>query len=327
MHHRVLITGIAGQDGSYLAETLLSRGDEVWGLVLPETRTLSAPLEDLRRRPETAARLHLFEGYLQDQSLFFNLLAEARPDRIYHLAAASSVSDSYRQPVQVAEINGVGTLRLLEAARTLCPEARLFLASTCEMFGRRDEPSDETTPFHPTNPYAASKVMAYWMGVNYREGHGQWIANGIFFNHESPRRGVNFVTRKIARGAAEIAAGRTEPLVLGNLDAKRDWGYAPDYMEAARKVMESDTPDDYVIATGESHSVEEFVAAAFAACGLDWRRHVRQDPELMRPADIPVSSADPTKIEARLGWKARTRFPELVRLMVDAERGAVGGAA
>ncbi len=319
----VLITGISGQDGSYLCEQLVARGDRVVGLVARNQDRLPDYLEAYLTSPPGRTAVELIPGDVQEPALFGNLLRQVKPDWIFHLAAASSVAQSFKAPVLVGEVNGAATMRLLEAVRLVVPEARVFLAVSGEIFGARKTPADETCDLCPTNPYAASKAFAYWSGVNFRESYGLFVANGIFFNHESPRRPPGFVTRKVVRGAAEIAAGRRDKLQLGNLEPVRDWGYAPEYTAAAIKILEADKPSDYVIATGEGHSVEDFVAAAFTAVGLDHRKHVEQTAEHFRPSDITCMLGNPARIRAELGWTAATRFPQLVEILMRAEQAAL----
>lgn len=306
-----LITGISGQDGSYLAEFLLGRGYRVHGLV----RRTSMPR--LERLDAVIDRVTLLPGDLLDQTSLQRAVAEAAPDEIYHLAAQSFVPTSWSEPVATAEATALGTTRLLEAMRAAAPEARFYQASTSEMFGKAKPPQSETTPFHPRSPYGVAKVYAHWATVNYRESYGLFTASGILFNHESPRRGVEFVTRKITRSAARIAVGLQEELLLGNLEARRDWGYAGDYVRAMWMMLQADEPEDFVIATGVTHSVAEFCEAAFSACGLDWTKHVRTDPGLVRPAEVDHLIGDPTRAREKLGWKPEVSFEELVSLMVE----------
>ena len=313
---RALITGITGQDGSYLAEFLLERGYQVAGLV---RRSSSSRLE---RIEHLEGRVQLVRGDLHDQSSLVRALSETRPDEIYNLAAQSFVPTSFEEPVLTAEVTAVGVTRLLEAMRQVAPEARLYQASTSEMFGKvRETPQRETTPFHPRSPYGVAKVFAHWATVNYREAHGLYACSGILFNHESPRRGAEFVTMKIARGAARIAAGLQRELALGNLDARRDWGHARDFVRAMWRMLQRDEPRDYVIATGETHSVADFCAAAFTSVGLDWREHVVTDPRFLRPAEVDQLVGDPTRAREELGWEPEVSLEELVREMTEAEVG------
>lgn len=324
-----LITGISGQDGSYLAEFLVEKGYRVHGLV----RRTSLPR--LERLDGVADRIELLPGDLLDQTSLQRAVAAAAPDEVYHLAAQSFVPTSWSEPVATAEATALGTTRLLEALRNAAPEARFYQASTSEMFGKAPAPQSESTPFHPRSPYGVAKVYAHWATVNYRESYGMFAVSGILFNHESPRRGSEFVTRKITRAAARIAAGLEGELLLGNLDARRDWGYAGDYVRAMWLMLQQEEPEDFVIATGETHSVGEFCEAAFAACGLDWRAYVRTDPRFLRPAEVDHLVGDPTRARERLGWRPAVSFVELVELMVahdrrlaeaEAARRAAGGA-
>jgi GDPmannose 4,6-dehydratase len=311
---RALVTGITGQDGSYLAEHLLEQGYHVAGLV---RRSSSSRLERIEHLED---RVQLVRGDLHDQSSLVRALVESRPDEIYNLAAQSFVPTSFEEPVLTSEVTAVGVLRLLEAMRQVAPDARMYQASTSEMFGKvRETPQRETTPFHPRSPYGVAKVFAHWATVNYREAHGLFACSGILFNHESPRRGSEFVTMKIARGAARIAAGMDKELALGNLDARRDWGHAADYVRAMWLMLQRDDPRDYVISTGETHSVREFCEVAFGCLGLDWEAHVRSDPRFLRPAEVDQLVGDPTRAREELGWTPRVRFEELVREMTEGE--------
>jgi len=311
---RALITGVTGQDGSYLAELLLEEGYEVYGLV---RRSSSARLD---RIAHVQDRLKLVHGDLLDQSSLMRALQEARPQEVYNLAAQSFVPRSFDEPVLTAEITGLGVTRLLEAVRHVCPDARFYQASTSEMFGDADEsPQKETTPFRPRSPYGVAKVYAHWMTVNAREAYGLHASSGILFNHESPRRGVEFVTRKITRAAARIKLGIERKLELGNLDARRDWGFAGDYVRAMWRMLQEDEGGDYVIATGETHSVREVCAAAFGALGLAWEQHVVVDEGLLRPADVQQLVGDSKKARERLDWRPTTRFDDLIRTMAEAD--------
>ena len=311
---RALITGVTGQDGSYLAELLLEEGYEVYGLV---RRSSSASLD---RIAHVQDRLKLVQGDLLDQSSLQRALAEARPDEVYNLAAQSFVPRSFDEPVLTAEITALGVTRLLEAVRHVCPGARFYQASTSEMFGDAEEsPQKETTPFHPRSPYGVAKVYAHWITVNAREAYGLHASSGILFNHESPRRGVEFVTRKITRAAARIALGKEKELRLGNLDARRDWGFAGDYVRAMWRMLQEDRADDYVIATGETHSVRDVCRAAFAAVDLDWERHVRTDPAFLRPADVQALVGDASKARRVLDWRPRVGFESLILDMTRAD--------
>ncbi|MBE7559398.1 GDP-mannose 4,6-dehydratase [bacterium] len=323
----VLITGISGQDGSYLCERLVERGERVVGLVARAQDRLPPYLEEYLGALPGREAVRLVSGDVTEAALFGALLSDVKPDWVFHLAAVSSVAQSFSAPLLAAEVNGVATMRLLEAVRLVAPEARVFLAISGEVFGPRTTPADETCDFSPGNPYAASKAFAYWSGVNFRESYDLFICNGIFFNHESPRRPPGFVTRKVVRGAVEIAAGKRQRLALGNLEPVRDWGYAPEYMDAAVRMLEADRPGDYVIATGEGHSVRELVSAVFEAVGLDYTRCVEEGAESLRPSDLAWMVGNPAKIERELGWKAETRFNRLVEILVQAELAAGGAAA
>jgi GDPmannose 4,6-dehydratase len=312
---RALVTGITGQDGSYLAKLLLEKDYRIYGLV----RRLSSP--NISNIASILDRIELLDGDLMDQSSLNEAVKKADPSEIYNLAAQSFVATSFAQPALTGEVTGLGALRLLEAMRTHSPSARFYQAASSEMFGHVDrEPQDESTPFHPRSPYGVAKVYAYWAGVNYREAYSLFVSNGILFNHESEIRGIEFVTRKVSDGVARIAAGRAKQLVLGNLDAKRDWGYAPDYVDLIWRVLQHPTPGEYVGATGESHTVREFVEEAFRVAGVeDWEAHVRSDPKFNRPSEVYNLRGNPTKAERELGWRPRTRFKELVRIMVEAD--------
>ena len=320
---RALITGITGQAGSYLTEFLLEKGYEVHGIIRRTSTFITERIRHICDAPDTLTqRLRLHYGDLSDASGLTHIVLETEPDEIYNLGAQSHVRVSFDQPLYTVDIVGLGALRMLEAARLLQQhkEVRFYQASSSEMFGKAAEvPQRETTPFHPRSPYACAKVFAYHQTVNYREAYGLFACNGILFNHESPRRGETFVTRKITRAATRIREGLQEKLLLGNLDAKRDWGYAKDYVVAMWKMLQQDTPDDYVIATGESHSVREFLELAFARVGLDWRDYVELDPRYLRPSEVDLLVGDPSKAERVLGWKASTGFEELVHIMVDAD--------
>ena len=311
---RALITGISGQDGSYLAELLLEKGYEVHGLVHGSTDRRFERLEPI------ADRITLYPGDLLDEHSLVTVLRNCRPDEVYNLAAMSSVAESWRLAVATAEYTAVGVTRLLEGIREACPEARFYQASSSEMFGRaREVPQSETTPFYPRSPYGVAKVYGHFITVNYRESFGLHASSGILFNHESPRRGASFVTRRISTGVASIKLGLTDELALGNLDVRRDWGYAKEYIEAMWMMLQRDEPDDFVIGTGVSHSVGDFVEAAFDCVGLTADDHVRIDPGLARPADIEEVVADPSKAKRELGWEARVGFEELVEMMVRAD--------
>ncbi|MBM3860632.1 MAG: GDP-mannose 4,6-dehydratase [Verrucomicrobia bacterium] len=318
---RALITGITGQDGSYLAELLLQKGYEVHGIIRRASTFNTERLDPIYQDPHVqGVRFFLHYGDLSDSVNLVKLLYELKPDEIYHLGAQTHVRVSFDIPEYTADITAVGAIRILEAIRETGVKPRFYQASSSEMFGKVAEvPQRETTPFHPRSPYAVSKVFAYWATINYRESYGLFAANGILFNHESPRRGETFVTRKITRAVARIKAGLQDKLYLGNLDARRDWGYAPEYVEAMWRILQQDQPDDFVIATGETHSVREFCEEAFACVGLDWKEYVAHDPRYERPAEVDVLVGDASKAKRILGWEPRVRFKELVRLMVEAD--------
>jgi GDPmannose 4,6-dehydratase len=326
---RALITGITGQDGSYLAELLLGKGYEVFGLVRRSSSISRPRIDHLLYQAsgvsgEESARLELIYGDMNDSISLARIIHDIQPDEVYNLAGQSHVRVSFEMPEHTASIDGLGPLRLLEAIREAKPAARFYQASTSELFGNSEiSPQNEQTPFRPRSPYAVSKLFAYWMTINYREAYGIFAVNGILFNHESPRRGENFVTRKITLGAARIKAGLQDKLVLGNLDARRDWGFARDYMEAAWLMLQQSTPDDYVIATGEAHSVSEFLEEVFSYLDLDWRQYVETDPKYLRLTEVNAVRGDAGKARSALGWTPRTSFRELVRMMVDADLAAV----
>jgi GDPmannose 4,6-dehydratase len=321
---RALITGISGQDGSYLAELLLQKDYEVHGIIRRSSSFNTGRLDHLYLDPhERGVRLFNHYGDLADGTALVKLLYELQPDEIYHLGAQSHVRVSFEIPEYTFDITGAGTVRLLEAIREAGVTPRFYQASSSEMFGAATPPQNEETPFHPRSPYGVSKVAAYWATVNYREAYDMFAVNGILFNHESPRRGETFVTRKITRAVARIAAGLQEKLYLGNLDAQRDWGYAPDYVEAMWMMLQADAPDDYVIATGETHTVREAVEVAFGRCDLDWQQHVEIDPQYYRPSEVDVLLGDASKAKQALGWEPKVRFKELVELMVDADVAAL----
>ncbi|MEW6284198.1 MAG: GDP-mannose 4,6-dehydratase [Candidatus Eremiobacterota bacterium] len=318
---RAFITGITGQDGSYLAELLLSQGYEVHGLIRRSSSFNTGRIMHIFQDPhEAGRRLFLHYGDLSDSVTLVKLLQKVDPGEIYHLGAQSHVRVSFDIPEYTADVTGLGTIRILEAIREAGVSPRFYQASSSEMFGQsREVPQSEATPFHPRSPYACAKVFAYWTTVNYRESYGLFACNGILFNHESPRRGETFVTRKITRAVAAIRAGLQKKLYLGNLEARRDWGYAPEYAQAMWLMLQQDQPDDYVVATGETHSVREFCQEAFAHAGLDWERYVEIDPGYFRPAEVDVLMGDATRARVKLGWQPRVKFRELVRLMVDAD--------
>jgi GDPmannose 4,6-dehydratase len=315
-----LITGVTGQDGSYLAELLLAKGYEVHGLIRRASSFNTHRLESIYRDPhESGVRFFMHYGDLSDSGSLVNLIRRIEPDEVYHLGAQSHVKVSFEIPEYTADATGMGTVRILEAIRASGVEARFYQASSSEMFGSAPPPQSESTPFHPRSPYGVSKVFSYWMTVNYREAYGLFASNGILANHESPRRGETFVSRKITRAVARIQARIQDKLYLGNLDARRDWGYAPEYVEAMWMMLQHDEPDDFVIATGESHTVREFAQLAFARVGLDWEQFVEIDPRYYRPAEVDYLKLDSAKARRVLGWAPRTPFAELVALMVDAD--------
>jgi GDPmannose 4,6-dehydratase len=309
-----LITGVTGQDGSYLAELLLAKGYEVVGVVR------LTPHDSYERIGHLLDRLHIVPADLLDQHSLTAVVRDAKPHEVYNLAAQSFVPTSWSQPVLTGEFTALGVTRLLEALRLAHPEARFYQASSSEMFGKAVEtPQRETTPFHPRSPYGVAKVYGHWITVNYRESYGMYAVSGMLFNHESPRRGLEFVTRKVSHGVAAIVRGRARELALGNLDARRDWGFAGDYVEAMWRMLQRPEPEDYVVGTGVTHSVRELCEVAFAHVGLDWRRHVRVDPRFVRPAEVDILQADASKARRQLGWQPRVSFEELVRMMVDAD--------
>ena len=318
------ITGISGQDGSYLAELLLGKGYDVHGLVRRSSSVTTWRLDEIYQDPqEVESRFHLHYGDLGDSSVLARLIREIQPDEVYNLAAQSHVKVSFEIPEFTTDIVGTGVIRLLEAIRMNSRDTRFYQASSSEMFGSTNPPQNEDSPFHPRSPYAAAKLFAHNLCVNYRESYDMFTVSGILFNHESPRRGETFVTRKISRAVAMIEAGKQDLLYLGNLDAKRDWGFAGDYVEAMWLMLQQDTPDDYVIATGEAHSVRDYCEAAFAHAGLNWEDYVRYDARYERPAEVDYLLGDASKAEKELGWKPKVRFAELVAMMVEADRAVV----
>jgi GDPmannose 4,6-dehydratase len=320
-----LITGITGQDGSYLAELLLAKGYTVHGLIRRASTFHTSRLDHLYQDPhDRDARLVLHYGDLSDAGHLTNLFYEVRPEEVYHLGAQSHVRVSFDMPDYTGDITGLGTVRLLEAIRKSGTECRLFQASSSEMFGDAPAPQNERTPFRPRSPYAAAKVYAYSMVKNYREAYGLFASNGIMFNHESPRRGETFVSRKIVRGLARIFAGQQEKLYMGNLAARRDWGYAPEYVEAMWRMLQQKQPADLVFGTGETRSVQEFIEEAFGYLSLDWRKHVEVDPRYFRPTEVEFLQADACEAKRQLGWDAQIHFRNLVRIMVDAELDSLG---
>lgn len=315
-----LITGITGQDGSYLAELLLQKGYEVHGIVRRSSTMNRGRIDHLQHANPShseGSRFILHYGDMTDSGGLNRSVKTIRPDEIYNLAAQSHVHVSFDQPEYTGEADGLGTTRLLEAVRTTGLTTRFYQASTSEMFGLAPPPQSETTPFHPRSPYAVAKLYAHWMTVNYREAHGLFACSGILFNHESPRRGENFVTRKVTRGIAQILAGKLDKLRMGNLDAKRDWGHAQDYVEAMWLMLQQDSPGDYVIATGTMRSVRDFIEAAFGLVGLDWQKYVEVDQAYLRPTDVHVLRGDASKAARDLGWKPKITFSALVHEMVE----------
>jgi GDPmannose 4,6-dehydratase len=344
MTKTALITGVTGQDGSYLAELLLDKGYRVHGLVRRASTFNRQRVDHLRTNPTTRDRFSLHYGDLCDSESLLTVLGRVRPDEVYNLAAQSHVGISFDMPTYTGDATGLGAMRLLEAVRTVVPEARYYQASSSELFGQaRETPQRETTPFHPRSPYAVAKIYAFWATVNFREAYGMFATNGILFNHESPRRGENFVTRKVTRAVAEIAAGRRETVALGNLDACRDWGFAGDFVEAMWLMMQAESPGDYVVGTGETHSVREFCELAFAEAGihLEWEGtgidekgrdratgavRVRVDEHYFRPSEVDFLLADPTRAREELGWRPRVDFRSLVTMMVRADMDSITGS-
>jgi GDPmannose 4,6-dehydratase len=311
---KALITGITGQDGSYLAELLLEKGYEVHGLVRRSSSFNTWRIDHVRDR------LVLHYGDLVDQNSLVRTLESIAPDEAYNLAAQSHVKVSFEMPEYTANVTALGVMRLLDAVREAGLRTRVYQAGSSEMFGLvQENPQRETTPFHPRSPYGVSKVFGHWIAVNYREGYGMHVSNGILFNHESPRRGENFVTRKITLGVAAIKKDKARELRLGNLDARRDWGFAQDFVEAMWLMLQQEEPGDYVVATGETHSVKEFCEEAFGCVGLDWKDFVKVDPKYFRPAEVDLLLGDPSRARAKLGWQPKVTFKELVRLMVEAD--------
>ncbi|MET8717273.1 GDP-mannose 4,6-dehydratase [Streptomyces sp. NPDC004735] len=320
MAKTALITGVTGQDGSYLSELLLEKGYTVHGLIRRSSSFNTERIDHIYQGPEEANRSFvLHHADLSDGVALVNLLRDIQPDEVYNLGAQSHVRVSFDAPLYTGDVTGLGTVRLLEAVRASGVETRVYQASSSEMFGASPPPQNEKTPFHPRSPYSVAKVYSYWATVNYREAYGMFATNGILFNHESPRRGETFVTRKITRGVARIKAGLQDRLHLGNLDAVRDWGYAPEYVEAMWRMLQCDTPDDYVVATGEGVSVRQFLEYAFEHAGLDWAEHVRYDPKYERPSEVDALIGDASKAEQLLGWKPEVKSRELARIMVDAD--------
>jgi GDPmannose 4,6-dehydratase len=318
---RALITGITGQDGSYLSELLIEKGYEVWGTVRRSSSFNTDRIDHLYRDAHEAnVRLRLIYADLNDASSLASVVEQVRPDEVYNLGAQSHVRVSFDIPEYTGEVVALGVTRLLEALRRFKPDARFYQASSSELYGKVHEiPQKETTPFHPRSPYAAAKAYAFYITQNYREGYGMFATNGILFNHESPRRGETFVTRKITRAATRIKLGLQQKLFLGNLDAKRDWGFAGDYVEAMWKMLQVDTPDDYVVATGETHSIREFLDLTFGALDLDWNKYVEHDERYMRPAEVDLLLGDPSYAKEKLGWTPTVTFPDLVQMMVKSD--------
>ncbi|MEV8133625.1 GDP-mannose 4,6-dehydratase [Pseudarthrobacter oxydans] len=324
MSKRAFITGITGQDGSYLAELLLAKGYEVHGLIRRASTFNTGRIDHLYVDPhDPSAKLFLHYGDLSDGARLVTLLADIHPDEVYNLAAQSHVRVSFDEPEHTADTTGVGTIRLLEAVRLSGIQTRFYQASSSEMFGSTPPPQREDTPFSPRSPYGAAKVYGYWITRNYREAHGIFAVNGILFNHESPRRGETFVTRKITRAVASIKAGDQQHLYLGNLEAVRDWGYAAEYVEGMWRMLQANQPDDYVLATGSGYTVRDFLQFAFDHAGLDWEKHVRFDDRYLRPSEVDALLGDPAKAREKLNWKATIQTPELARLMVDADIAAL----
>ena len=320
MTKRAFITGITGQDGSYLAELLLGKGYEVHGLIRRASTFNTSRIDHLYVDPHTpSAKLFLHYGDLSDGSRLHSLIAEIQPDEVYNLAAQSHVRVSFDEPEHTGDTTGIGTIRLLEAIRAAKPEARFYQASSSEMFGATPPPQNEQTPFYPRSPYGAAKVYSYWVTKNYREAYDMFAVNGILFNHESPRRGETFVTRKITRAVAAIKAGQQDSLYMGNLDAVRDWGYAAEYVEGMWRILQAEVPDDFVLATGGDFTVRRFLETAFGHAGLNWEDHVKFDERYLRPTEVDALVGDASHAEDKLGWKATVDTAELARIMVDAD--------
>jgi GDPmannose 4,6-dehydratase len=324
MTKRALITGITGQDGSYLAELLLQKGYEVHGLIRRASTFNTMRIDHLYVDPhDRGAQLFLHYGDLSDGARLVTLLAQIDPDEVYNLAAQSHVRVSFDEPEHTADTSGLGSVRMLEAVRLAGLRCRFYQASSSEMFGATTPPQGETTPFYPRSPYGVAKVFSFWMTKNYREAYDMFAVNGILFNHESPRRGETFVTRKITRAVARIKAGLDEHVFMGNLDAVRDWGYAPEYVEGMWRMLQADEPDDYVLATGQGYTVSNFLTIAFEHVGLNWEDHVRYDERYLRPTEVDALIGDASKVERKLGWKATIHTPDLARIMVDADMKAL----
>ncbi|MEI6338572.1 MAG: GDP-mannose 4,6-dehydratase [Verrucomicrobiota bacterium] len=318
---KALITGITGQDGSYLADLLVAKGYEVHGIIRRASTFNTARIDHLYQDPHVnGVKLFLHYGDLSDSVSLTKMLYELQPDEVYNLGAQSHVRVSFDIPEYTSDVTGVGTIRILEAIRESGVKPRFYQASSSEMFGKvQDVPQTETTPFWPRSPYGCAKVFGYWSTVNYRESYGLFASNGILFNHESPRRGETFVTRKISRAVAAIKLGLQKDLYLGNMDAKRDWGFAPEYVEGMWRMLQADQPGDYVLATNETHTVQEFVEQAFVHVGLEWKQYVKHDARYERPAEVDLLIGDPAKAKRELGWEPKVRFRELVQIMVDAD--------
>jgi GDPmannose 4,6-dehydratase len=317
---KALVTGITGQDGSYLTEFLLKKGYEVWGIIRRSSSFHTGRIDHLYKDPHEKPNLRLVYGDLTDGGNLSTIVNELQPDEIYNLGAQSHVKVSFETPVYTVNTDALGTLRLLEALRSMKNPPRFYQASSSEMYGKVVEtPQSEKTPFYPRSPYACAKAYSFWQTVNYREAYGLFACNGILFNHESPRRGETFVTRKITRAATRIKLGLQEKLYLGNLDAKRDWGYAGDYVEAIWLILQQDKPDDFVIATGETHSVREFVEEVFGCLGMDWHKYVEVDPAYFRPTEVDLLLGDATKAAKVLGWKPKVSFKELAKMMTEGD--------
>jgi len=325
MSKRALVTGITGQDGSYLVEFLLSKGYEVHGLIRRASTFNTQRIDHIYVDPHSpVAKLFLHYGDLTDSGQLTNLVYSIRPDEIYHLGAQSHVRVSFDLPEYTGDTTALGTTRILEAIKRSGVKCKFYQASSSEMYGSSLPPQSEITPFRPRSPYAAAKVYAYWMTVNYREAYGVYACNGILFNHESPRRGETFVTRKITRAVANILAEKQRHVYLGNLDPRRDWGYTPEYVECMWLMLQNGRAEDFVIGTGETHSVKEFVEEAFSYAGLDWREHVKIDPKYFRPTEVEVLIADLSKVKKKLGWESKVKFKELVKIMIDADMRNIG---
>ncbi|MBX3473005.1 MAG: GDP-mannose 4,6-dehydratase [Planctomycetes bacterium] len=320
MARTAFITGITGQDGSYLAELLLSKGYLVYGLIRRSSTFNTDRIDHLYQDPHVKDyRLRLVYGDMQDGSCLTRLLHETKPDEIYNLAAQSHVKVSFDTAEHTGDVGALGVTRILEAMRTACPKARFYQASSSEMFGSAPAPQSEATVFQPRSPYAIAKLYSHHMAANYREAYGMFACSGILFNHESPRRGGTFVTRKISYAVASIKAGKQDKLFLGNMDAKRDWGFAPEYVEGMWRMLQADKPGDYVLATGETHTVREFIEHAFGCVGLDWKKHVEYDPRYLRPTEVDVLQGDASKAKRELGWQCNVKFADLVKIMVEAD--------